>query len=218
MTCDLFADEMPRRWTENLAPGAAILHGYVWEQAQTLITLIDEITHASPFRHMVTPGGYTMSVAMTNCGPRGWVTDEHGYRYVAEDPLTAQPWPEMPALFFQLATFAAQAAGFPDFFPDACLINRYDVGSRLSLHQDKDEQDFSQPIVSFSLGLAATFLFGGIKRNDPVHRLLLGHGDVVVWGGASRLYYHAVQSLKNGPLPAGMPGAYRFNLTFRKAG
>ncbi|MEI7189131.1 DNA oxidative demethylase AlkB [Dickeya dianthicola] len=216
MNFELFADEPPERRNETLAPGAVVLRGFAWPQADALLAALKTVTQRAPFRHMVTPGGYTMSVAMSNCGPLGWVSDEQGYRYSAQDPLSGQPWPAMPAAFRQLSQAAASAAGYPSFTPDACLINRYAVGAKLSLHQDKDEQDLRQPIVSVSLGLSAVFLFGGEKRSDPCRRLALMHGDVVVWGGPSRLYYHAILPLKNGPLPAGMSDAVRFNLTFRK--
>ncbi|MCL2896344.1 DNA oxidative demethylase AlkB [Brenneria tiliae] len=218
MNLDLFEQEEPRRWTESLAPGAVILRGFVYRQAADLMAAVNAVAGRAPFRHMVTPGGYTMSVAMTNCGPLGWVTDNSGYRYSAVDPLSGQRWPLMPEIFAQLAQNAAREAGFADFEADACLINRYAVGARLSLHQDKDEHDYRQPIVSFSLGLSAVFLFGGMTRGDRVRRLPLTHGDVVVWGGESRLRYHGISPLKGGPVPACLPGEYRFNLTFRKAG
>ncbi|MCA6997576.1 DNA oxidative demethylase AlkB [Dickeya solani] len=216
MNFELFADEPPERRNETLAPGAMLLRGFAWQQAGELLAGLAQVTQRSPFRHMVTPGGHTMSVAMSNCGPLGWVSDELGYRYSAQDPLTGLPWPAMPACFWQLSQAAAREAGYDGFAPDACLINRYAPGAKLSLHQDRDEQDLRQPIVSVSLGLSAVFLFGGEKRSDPCQRLALMHGDVVVWGGASRLYYHAILPLKNGPLPAGMSDEVRFNLTFRK--
>ncbi|RLM20829.1 alpha-ketoglutarate-dependent dioxygenase AlkB [Brenneria alni] len=218
MNLDLFGQDEPRRWTEQLAAGAVILRGFAYEQAPALVSAINAVTARAPFRHMVTPGGYTMSVAMSNCGALGWVTDETGYRYSPVDPLSGQRWPDMPDVFAQLAKSAASEAGFVDFEPDACLINRYQIGARLSLHQDKDEHDYRQPIVSFSLGLSAVFLFGGMARNDRAQRLPLVHGDVVVWGGESRLRYHGILPLKGGPVPAYLPGEYRFNLTFRKAG
>ena len=176
---------------------------------------LGDIAAQSPFRHMVTPGGYTMSVAMTNCGAAGWVTDRTGYRYDHNDPETGRPWPAMPDCFFELAAEAATRAGYPDFRPDACLINRYEPGARLSLHQDKNERDFANPIVSVSLGLPATFQFGGLKRNDPVRKFLLRHGDVAVWGGPSRLFYHGVLELKDGVHET--VGRIRINLTFRGA-
>jgi alkylated DNA repair protein (DNA oxidative demethylase) len=164
---------------------------------------------------MVTPGGFTMSVAMTNCGQAGWITDRGGYRYTETDPLGAKSWPAMPGLFTELAARAAAAAGFADFAPDACLVNRYEPGARMSLHQDKDEHDLTQPIVSISLGLPATFLFGGLKRSDRAKRLKLESGDVVVWGGPARKVFHGID-----PLPAGahaLTGGCRYNLTLRKA-
>ncbi|KGA31276.1 DNA oxidative demethylase AlkB [Pectobacterium odoriferum] len=218
MNFDLFADEAPRRWTETLAPGAVILRGRAYDDAPMLLAALNAVTARAPLRNMVTPGGFVMSVAMSNCGPLGWVTDERGYRYTAQDPLSGEPWPVMPEAFFQLAKQAANEAGFADFEPDACLINRYDVGTRMSLHQDKNERDFRQPIVSVSLGLSATFLFGGMARSDKAQRVPLTHGDVVVWGGESRLYFHGILPLKSGSVPEGMSDECRFNLTFRKAG
>ena len=210
---DLFADESP--WSEPLAPGAVILRRQAREQSAVLLAAIEQVAAISPFRQMVTPGGYTMSVAMTNCGPYGWSSDRHGYCYAAVDPLTGKPWPAMPECFRQLAQSAAARAGYPAFNPDACLINRYQPGAKLSLHQDKDEALLDAPIVSVSLGLPATFQFGGLKRTDPLQRVWLEHGDVVVWGGESRLFYHAVLPLKAGNHP--QVGPWRYNLTFRCA-
>jgi len=188
---------------------AAAVDGVLWEQVQ-------RIEAEAPFRHMETPGGFSMAVAMTNCGALGWVTDRRGYRYDPHDPLGGRPWPPMPTAFWSLATEAAAAAGFERFEPDACLINRYAPRARLSLHRDADERDFAQPIVSVSLGLPATFLFGGLKRSDPSLRVPLEHGDVVVWGGPARMRYHGVLALKDGVDP--LLGRQRINLTFRKAG
>jgi len=182
---------------------------------ERLLVALNEITAISPFRRMMTPGGYTMSVAMTNCGAAGWVTDRTGYRYDPKDPETGKPWAPMPACFLDLAVAAATEAGYPEFRPDACLINRYEPGARLSLHQDKNERDFANPIVSASLGLPATFQFGGLKRKDPVKKFILQHGDVAVWGGASRLCYHGVSQLKEGH--HAILGRMRINLTFRCA-
>jgi alkylated DNA repair protein (DNA oxidative demethylase) len=211
---DLFADEEP--WQEALADGAVILRRFACAEAGELLTAISAVASVSPFRQMVTPGGYTMSVAMTNCGARGWATDRHGYLYATQDPQTGSPWPAMPALFRAFAVRAALAAGYPDFGPDACLINRYAPATKLSLHQDKDEATLLAPIVSVSLGLPAIFQFGGLRRNDPLKRVLLEHGDVVVWGGASRLFYHGIQPLKEGHHP--LTDAFRYNLTFRTTG
>lgn len=208
---DLFADEAP--WQEPLAEGAVILRRFACADAQGLIAQIMHLAGQSPFRQMVTPGGYTMSVAMTNCGEVGWTTDSHGYLYSPIDPLTSQPWPAMPTLFRELSDAASKAAGYPDFAPDACLINRYAPGAKLSLHQDKDELNLQQPIVSVSLGVPAVFQFGGLKRNDPLKRVMLEHGDVVVWGGASRLFYHGILPLK--PAQHALTDEYRYNITFR---
>ena len=202
-------------WSERLGPGAVVLRGFATAQAANIVAEIQQIIAQAPFRHMETPGGFRMSVAMSNCGELGWVTDKSGYRYQAVDPDSARPWPGMPTLFWQLATEAAAQASFANFVPNAGLINRYEPGARMSLHQDKDERDLTQPIVSISLGLPAIFQFGGLKRSDPVSRVTLTHGDVVVWGGADRLRYHGVQALKAGDHP--LLGACRLNLTFRKA-
>lgn len=198
-----------------LAPGAFLLRGYAGDCAADLLAAVSEIAAAAPFRHLVTSGGKRMSVAMTNCGGLGWVSDRKGYRYEAADPLTGRPWPEMPGLFRQLAADAAAAAGFAGFAPEACLINLYEPGTRLTLHQDRDERNYDQPIVSVSLGLPATFLFGGPRRTDPRLRVALCHGDVVVWGGPARLHYHGVLPLAEGEHPA--TGRQRINLTFRRA-
>jgi DNA oxidative demethylase len=200
---------------EPLAPGATILRGFAIAHETDVIAALNGVAAESPFRHMVTPGGHRMSVAMTNCGALGWVTDRKGYRYEARDPETQTKWPSMPEVFLRLGVNAAAEAGFPSFVSDACLINRYEVGAKMSLHQDQDEHDFNQPIVSVSLGLPATFLFGGAKRNDKTLRVAVTHGDVVVWGGPARLNYHGVLPLKEGVHP--LLGSYRFNLTFRKA-
>jgi DNA oxidative demethylase len=198
-----------------MAEGALLLRGAALPFETDILNAIQAITAMSPFRHMVTPGGFVMSVAMTNCGAASWVTDRSGYRYDALDPESGKPWPSMPASFLDLAVAAAKEAGYPDFVPDACLINRYEPGARLSLHQDKNERNFANPIVSVSLGLSATFQFGGQKRNDPVRKFALRHGDVAVWGGPSRLRYHGVPELKEGE--HGTVGRMRLNLTFRGA-
>jgi len=201
--------------TEALAPGATVLRGFARKRDLALLAAIEEIAAQAPFRRMVTPGGFEMSVAMTSCGAAGWVTDRSGYRYQTHDPQSDAPWPAMPPGFLALADESATAAGFANFVPDACLINRYEPGTKLSLHQDKDEADYRHPIVSVSLGLSATFQFGGPKRGDPVRKVALEHGDVVVWGGPSRLFHHGVLTLKSGEHP--LTGRRRFNLTLRKA-
>jgi alkylated DNA repair protein (DNA oxidative demethylase) len=217
MTLGLFDGMEDSRYTnESLGAGAAILRGFALAQETEVLAAMKSVAAQSPFRHMVTPGGYRMSVAMTNCGALGWVTDRKGYRYTAVDPETQLAWPPMPECFLALGTSAATEAGFASFVPDACLINRYEPGAKMSLHQDKDEHDFRQPIVSVSLGLGATFLFGGEERSDKAARIAVVHGDVVVWGGPSRLRYHGVMPLKDGIHP--LLGSYRYNLTFRNAG
>ena len=199
-----------------IAPGAVLLHRFALVHERDVLADLQSVIAAAPLRNMTTPGGYRMSVAMTNCGRLGWVSDHTGYRYDANDPETGKPWPGLPPSFIDLATSASAAAGFVDFTPDACLINRYETGAKLSLHQDKDERDFTAPIVSVSLGVPATFLFGGAKRTDKTLRIPLEHGDVVVWGGPSRLVYHGVSPVKAGQHPALLDT--RINLTFRKAG
>jgi DNA oxidative demethylase len=216
MTLDLFAGEPANPLaTEELAPGAAVFRGFAFERARALMAGVDQVVEHAPFRHLVTPGGFTMSVAMTNCGDAGWVSDRTGYRYDPIDPLSGKSWPPMPAVFLEIARDAAARLGFSPFTPDVCLINRYEPGARLSLHQDRDEKGYVDPIVSISLGLPATFQFGGDKRSDRPVRIPLVHGDVVVWGGPSRLRFHGVLPLKDGDHP--MLGRKRINITFRKA-
>jgi alkylated DNA repair protein (DNA oxidative demethylase) len=216
LTADLFerlSDARPSQ--ESMAEGAVLLRGLAEPLEADLIADISDVAEQAPFRHMVTPGGHQMSVAMTNCGGVGWVTDRSGYRYDANDPEAGKRWPAMPPSFRELAERAADQAGFPNFMPDACLINRYEPGARMSLHQDKDEHDFGAPIVSVSLGLPAVFLFGGLKRSDRPRRFRLQHGDVVVWGGPARLTFHGVAPLADGE--HALLGRQRINLTFRKA-
>ena len=215
MTRDLFADDdLPELADEPLADGAVVLRGFALARADALGRALAQVVAAAPFRHLVTPGGYTMSVAMTNCGPLGWVSDRRGYRYDGLDPQTGAPWPPMPDAFRALARDAAARAGYAGFAPDACLVNRYVPGARLSMHQDRDEKDLRAPIVSVSLGLPATFAWGGDQRADRARRVPLRHGDVVVWGGPSRLRYHGVLALAEGEHP--FAGGVRINLTFRK--
>jgi alkylated DNA repair protein (DNA oxidative demethylase) len=211
----------------RLGREAWLLRGFARAAAPAFVAEIEGILAAAPFRHMVTPGGSKMSVALTNCGSLGWTSDRGGYRYAAHDPVTGRPWPPMPRSLAALAREAAACAGFAGFAPDACLINRYLPGARLSLHQDRDEREFDAPIVSVSLGLPATFLFGGLARGERPARVRLAHGDVVVWGGVDRLRYHGVAPLRV-PRSAGMDlfaselpemlRGQRINLTLRKAG
>ena len=215
VTPDLFGDQLTQR-RARLAPGAVVLRGFAAHDDARLLRDVETVIAQAPLRHMQTPGGFRMSVAMTNCGALGWVSDTSGYRYSSTDPERGQRWPAMPHRFASLATAAAAEAGFHEFRPDACLVNWYQPGARLTLHQDKNERDFGAPIVSVSLGLPAVFLFGGQKRSDKIVRVPLEHGDVVVWGGPARLRYHGVLALKDGYLPP--LGRVRVNLTFRKAG
>jgi DNA oxidative demethylase len=199
---------------QHLAPGAVVLRGFALADAPQLIEAIHAITAKSPFRFMATRGG-VMSVGMTNCGTAGWVSDKKGYRYDPIDPETGQPWPSMPQSFLELAIRAAKEGGYQAFVPDACLINRYAPGARMGLHQDRNEIDYTQPIVSVSLGLPAVFLFGGEDRSERPQKVPLENGDVVVWGGPTRLHFHGVAPLAPGIHP--LTGECRINLTFRKA-
>jgi len=212
---DLFDDlpPQPDAAPTPIAPGAVLLHGFACDAAVALLQAVEAVLQQAPLRHQQTPGGYTMSVAMSNCGSLGWVSSTSGYRYTACDPLSGQPWPAMPACLLDLAQRAAAQAGYPQFAPDACLINQYVPGAKLSLHQDKDELDLRAPIVSVSLGLPAVFLFGTPSRQDRPQRHRLVHGDVVVWGGPSRLAYHGVAALADGT--HALLGPRRLNLTFR---
>jgi alkylated DNA repair protein (DNA oxidative demethylase) len=207
VTPDLFGETAP--------PGLAYLPGFALAGEAALIGAALEVATAVPLRVMSTPGGRKMSVAMTNCGAAGWVSDARGYRYERRDPLTGLPWPAMPGLFLALAQTAAAEAGFGGFTPDACLINRYEPGAKMALHQDRDEADLTAPIVSVSLGLPAVFLWGGAQRADKPARLALHSGDVVVWGGETRLNFHGIAPLRPGSHP--LLGAARLNLTFRRA-
>lgn len=211
-TIDLFPGDRAR---VALSPGAVLLGGFATPVAAELLAAIDAIAAAAPFRHLETPGGRRMSVAMSNAGDLGWTSDRRGYRYTRSDPTSGMPWPPMPTLLLDTAKAAASLAGFPGFEPEACLVNRYEPGSRLSLHQDRDERNLDQPIVSISLGASAIFLWGGRARGDRVRRIPLLHGDVVVWGGPARLTYHGVQTIDD--QGHSLTGALRFNLTFRRA-
>ena len=217
-TGDLFSDEalqQPAR-REQIGEQSYVLRGYALPWLERVLPELRAVLVQSPFRHMVTPGGYTMSAALSSCGALGWTTSPQGYRYSPLDPERQQPWPSMPVVLRELAINAASAAGFDGFAPDACLINRYVPGARMSLHQDKNERDFSAPVVSVSLGLPAVFLFGGHQRSDKPRKISLFHGDVAVWGGVDRLRFHGVLPIKEGVHPR--MGPQRINLTFRTAG
>lgn len=221
-TASLFPEAEPASPAEGsaaplpLGKHSVVLRGYALHDAARLLPLLDVIAQRAPFRHMVTRGGFIQSVAITNCGALGWITDRHGYRYTRHDPASDRPWPAMPESFERLAQRAAAAAGYAGFHADSCLINRYRPGARLTLHQDKNERDFSAPVVSVSLGMSATFLFGGLARGDKASRIALHHGDVAVWGGEDRMRYHGILPLQDIPHPA--LGSVRINLSFRKAG
>lgn len=209
------AELFPPLVEERLAPGAVILRGFATPQAAGLLAAVAAIATRAPFRRMLTPGGRRLSAAMSNCGSAGWITDRRGYRYEALDPQTGRAWPALPECFLAVAGAAATAAGWPGYVPDGCLVNRYEPGARMGLHQDRDEAGFDWPIVSVSLGLPVVFLFGGTTRTATIRRVRLAHGDVVVWGGESRLAFHGVAPLANGAHP--LAGACRINLTLRRA-
>lgn len=212
---DLFDTFKPSK--EQITKDTYLLHGFALGASEHLLLAdMQTVIVAAPLRNMMTKMGFSMSAAMSNCGVLGWVSDKSGYRYDAHDPETGEPWPAMPASFLQLATSAATECGFSNFAPDACLINQYKIGASMGLHQDKNELDFNHPIVSVSLGNPAVFQFGGLNRSDKTLKITLNHGDVVVWGNEARLNHHAIM-----PLQANnhrVLGAYRYNLTFRKAG
>jgi alkylated DNA repair protein (DNA oxidative demethylase) len=213
---DLFsASNNNESWLEPIGEGAVVLRQFALNDAESLLKAVKQVIRQAPFRQMQTPGGRTISVALTACGDYGWISDRHGYRYSSIDPLSNTPWPVAPDIFYEFAQKSALEAGFSDFLPDACLINRYLPGTKMSLHQDKDEQDFSAPIVSVSLGVPAMFLFGGMERSDKTVKIPLIHGDVVVWGGEARLNFHGVNTVKEDYHP--MTGNRRINITFRKA-
>lgn len=214
-TPDLTDSPLDFRERLALGPGAVLFSRAAAALAPALLAEIAKIAARAPFRHFTIPGGREMSVAMTSCGAWGWISDARGYRYSPLDPASSQPWPPLPPLFLHLARKSAEAAGFPEFLPDSCLINRYAIGARMGPHQDRDEHDLDAPIVSVSLGLAAVFLWGGGARRDPLRRVPLGHGDVVVWGGPARLHFHGIAPLKAGEHP--LTGPFRYNLTFRRA-
>lgn len=212
---DLFNNAKSEMWREAICPGAVVLRQFVFDSAEDILTTLGELTAIAPLRQMQTPGGGKMSAAISACGDYGWISDSRGYRYSALDPMTEQAWPDIPPILFDLAVKAAAAAGYADYCPDVCLINCYETGAKMGLHQDKDELDFSAPIVSVSLGVPANFQFGGKKRVDKPVKIPLQHGDVVVWGGEARLNFHGVLTVRKAFHP--LTGSRRFNLTFRKA-
>lgn len=216
MQSSLFDEPQQPSRREGLGEQTFVLRGFALPWLDDILPALRVVLKAAPFRRMETPGGHTMSVALSNCGQFGWSTDAWGYRYVSDDPLTGRPWPVLPEVLRRLAREAAAAAGFDDFTADACLLNRYVPGARMSLHQDRNERDYTAPIVSVSLGLAAMFQLGGLQRSDRPIRVPLLHGDVMVWGGVDRLRFHGVLPLKEGVHP--VMGPQRINFTLRKAG
>jgi alkylated DNA repair protein (DNA oxidative demethylase) len=213
---DLFDDlpPSPDAAPGFLAPGAVLLSGFARHEEAVLLQAVEAVLAEAPLRHMQTPGGHTMTVATSSCGSLGWVSDRHGYRYAAHNPENGRPWPAMPQCFTEMAQRAAAEAGYAHFQPEACLINQYLPGAKLSLHQDRDELELSAPIVSVSLGLPVVFQFGGLQRSDRPQRYRLVHGDVVAWGGPSRLAFHGVLPLADGT--HALLGKRRINLTFRR--
>ncbi len=212
---ELFGDQARERRNVRIDDGAVLLEAHLQSRDRELMDAVLPVLALAPPRRMATRSGGRLSVAMSNCGALGWVSDQRGYRYDPIDPESGQPWPPMPACLAELAREAAQAAGYEGFAPDVCLVNRYESGNRLGLHQDKDEGEFESPIVSVSLGLGALFLWGGSRRRERAQRIPLMHGDVMVWGGPTRMNFHGVHSISAGHHP--LTGPYRYNLTFRRA-
>jgi alkylated DNA repair protein (DNA oxidative demethylase) len=207
---NLFTELETEPTYEEIAPGAALMRGLALADDRELFEAVERVIFSAPLRQMMTAGGQRMSIMGTDCGAVRWIAD----KYVGHDPLRPRRWPPMPPILNAFAIRCATRAGFPDFRPDACHVNRYQAGNRLGLHQDRNECDLTQPIVSVSFGLECVFLFGGLERGDPARHILLEHGDVIVWGGPSRMRFHGVQPLKPGSHP--LTGPYRINLTFRK--
>jgi len=208
---DLFSNSRPIK--EEIYPDLFILANFV--KTAPLLKAVDEITKSSPFRKMMTPNGHYTGIALTNCGQWGWTSDSQQYQYSKIDPQTNQYWQPMPEVFYSLANKAAKFAGFDNFQPDACLINRYLIGDKLGSHQDKNEADFSQPIVSVSIGLSAVFQIFGKQRSGIATNYRLQDGDIAVWGNSARLAYHGVRTLAADPLNHHL--TQRINITFRKA-
>ncbi|WP_062786197.1 DNA oxidative demethylase AlkB [Aquitalea pelogenes] len=215
MQTDLFGDTSLFPSQQQLAEGVCLLSGQANSMMPAIWQAVEDVLRQAPLRQMQTPGGHTMSVAMSNCGELGWVSDRHGYRYSRLDPQSGQPWPAMPEVLQELARIWAAAAGFDNFVSNACLINCYQAGSKMSLHQDRDERDFAHPILTLSLGLPARFMLGGLQRQDPYRKLLLQHGDVLVFGGPARLCFHGIMPLADGD--HALLGKRRISLTFRRA-
>jgi DNA oxidative demethylase len=199
-----------------LAPGAVLMRAFGRADDVDILQAVESVIAQAPLRHLQTPGGYTMSIQTTRCGSMGWVSEPGGYRYAPSNPSTRAPWPAMPQCLLDFAVRAATEAGYPDFVPDSCMINQYLPGNKLGLHQDRDERDLRAPVVSLSLGLPAIFLFGGLQRTGKTQRYRLAHGDVVVWGGPSRLAFHGVLPVADGD--HALVGRRRVNVTFRKVG
>jgi len=212
---DLFANDSAEPLHTAIGEQALLFHQFLSQTDEALLSDVRAVLKQSPLRHLHTPSGHKMSVKSSNCGHYGWLTDEHGYRYQSIDPVTKKPWPQMPDSISIQAIEVARLAGFENFKPDSCLINVYMPGAKMGLHQDKDEADFTKPIVSFSFGLSMNFLWGGFKRSDKYQKVILQHADALVWGGKDRLRYHGVQQLKEGVHP--ITGRCRVNLTIRQA-
>lgn len=205
---DLFSSSV------SILPGMQLHQQFV--DTRSLQPALEAVLAQAPLRRMQTARGHEMSVQSTNCGELGWWSDRQGYRYTTHDPLSGKPWPEMPAVFRQLAQRAARESGHDSFKPDACLINRYEPGTQMGAHRDNDERDFSAPIVSVSMGIEARFFVIGPERRGRSKAVDLRDGDVLVFGGPARRFFHGVRKLKPGEHP--VFGSVRWNLTFRKAG
>lgn len=201
----------------DLAEGLFLHRGAITPDDQTILVRdIAQVADFAPFRHPRTPGGHPTSAAMTNAGQAGWWSDRQGYRYLIHQPDSDRPWPSMPASFHAAVEVGTRGTPWPDFSPDACLINFYGAAAKMGLHQDKDERDFTQPIVTVSLGDAADFLVGGFARTDKTAVVRLHSGDVLVMGGPSRMRFHGVRRIHTGTSPlSALHG--RYSLTFRKA-
>jgi len=207
---NLFSQLVAEPTHEEIFPGAVLMRSLALPQDNEFFTAAEAIIAARPLHHTTTPSGLPMGVMVTDCG------DSRAFanRWDTANPERMRLWPPMPPLLRDFAIRCAVRSGFPQFRPDACHINRYQAGTKLGLHQDRHECDWTQPIVSLSFGLECIFLLGGLQRTDKPRRILLEHGDVIVWGGPSRMRFHGVQPLKPGHHP--LTGPYRYNLTFRK--
>jgi len=207
---NLFSQLAAEPTHEEIFPGATLMRGLAQAQDGEFLEAMQGVLSAAPLHHATTPTGLPMGVMVSDCG----TPEAFRRRWDPANPAVRQMWPPMPRALLDFSLRCAVRAGFPLFRPDTCHVNRYQAGTKLGLHQDRHECDMSQPIVSVSFGLECVFLLGGLERTDSPKRILLEHGDVIVWGGPSRMRFHGVQPLKPGHHP--LTGPYRYNLTFRK--